>query len=291
MVCFLGFITHLSAIFARIYILGRPPVGTLYESVLFVSLLCVLGGLWAYMRDKKGRYIYAGPGAALILLGLAPVMAPEGENLEVLSAVLNTGFWLGTHVLVITAGYALCVLCACMSHIELARAAFMRIASGKGNEAHKHDISGSEDKPLVSLSPAMTMIYRFSLFSLLFTAVGTILGGIWADQSWGRFWGWDPKENGALLIVLWLIWVQHGRISGHFGDLATLALFSALNIVVTLAWFGVNLLSVGLHSYGFTSGFAWGLGVFCTLEAIFIVTCYILAKFGLKMKRMGERRT
>ena len=94
-------------------------------------------------------------------------------------------------------------------------------------------------------------MYGITCFATLFSFVGTILGGIWADQSWGRFWGWDPKENGALLIVLWNAIILHARWGGLVRDrgLAVMSVFG--NIVVSLSWFGVNMLGVGLHSYGF----------------------------------------
>ena len=108
------------------------------------------------------------------------------------------------------------------------------------------------------------------ILSLLFTTIGTILGGIWADQSWGRFWGWDPKENGALLIVLWLAWLLHGRISVHINEIGFVMGSAFVSVIVVLAWFGVNLLNVGLHSYGFASGIATGIVAFTLLELVII---------------------
>jgi ABC-type transport system involved in cytochrome c biogenesis permease subunit len=102
------------------------------------------------------------------------------------------------------------------------------------------------------------MIYGIICFATLFSFVGTVLGGIWADQSWGRFWGWDPKENGALIIVLWNALILHARWGGlvRDGGLANLAIVG--NIVTAWSWFGVNMLGIGLHSYGFTSAaFMW----------------------------------
>ena len=113
-----------------------------------------------------------------------------------------------------------------------------------------------------------------AICALLFTSVGTLLGGIWADQSWGRFWGWDPKENGALLIVLWLIWVLHGRLSGHFKLRGFATALALTNIMVALTWFGVNLLGVGLHSYGFISGIAYGLGGFIIAQITVVAGLY-----------------
>src|SRR5690606_16005497 len=87
---------------------------------------------------------------------------------------------------------------------------------------------------------------------------------------WGRFWGWDPKENGALLIVLWLIWLLHGRIAGQMNRDAYMAGMAGLTVVVALSWFGVNLLSTGLHSYGFIDGVAGALAAFCATEIALI---------------------
>jgi cytochrome c biogenesis factor len=95
------------------------------------------------------------------------------------------------------------------------------------------------------------MIYGVVCFATLFSLVATVLGGIWADQSWGRFWGWDPKENGALLVVLWNAIILHARWGGFARErgVAVLAVFG--NVIGSLSWFGVNMLGVGLHSYGF----------------------------------------
>jgi cytochrome c biogenesis factor len=95
------------------------------------------------------------------------------------------------------------------------------------------------------------MIYGVACFAILFSFVGTILGGIWADQSWGRFWGWDPKENGAILIVISNAILLHARWGGLVRVKGMMALGIFGNIVVSWSWFGTNMLGVGLHSYGF----------------------------------------
>lgn len=257
-----GAAVHGLSLLGRIYILGRPPVGTLYESVLFVSLISLGLGLLLSLKRRDGFGLMAGSAAAMALLFLAPLVAPQGDDLQVLVAVLNTDFWLATHVLCISMGYGVCLLAAGVAHTDL----FMR--------AFRQDSLGLRLQELM---------YRISLAALLFTAVGTVLGGIWADQSWGRFWGWDPKENGALLIVLWLIWVLHGRYSGQLTQLGFAVTLALLNVVVALAWFGVNLLNVGLHSYGFTGGLALGLGIFCIAEFAvigFMVLVILLRKKG-----------
>ena len=245
----LGAVIHACGIMMRVYILSRPPVGTLYESLLFVSLICVIVGTFLFW---KRREVLTGLTAAfsgvLILCVSLYFGARSGDSLSMLVAVLNTNFWLATHVLIVTSGYGLSIIAAMLAHAWL---------------FSLHDRSG-----------LFTSMHRMALSALLFTTVGTILGGIWADQSWGRFWGWDPKENGALLIVLWITWLLHGRMGGHLSLPLYAVGIAALNMVVALAWFGVNLLSVGLHSYGFISGIATGLVIFCILECALIAFLY-----------------
>jgi len=264
---------HSFGIASRIYILDRPPVGTLYESVLFVSLICAIIAAITYIKGAKNILPVTGQVAALGLLAIAPTMLQNNDSLELLVAVLNTNFWLATHVIIITAGYGVCIIAACLSHAYM----LMRYKNAAGHEQDK------------SLQKLFQSIHKTGLIALLLTAIGTVLGGIWADQSWGRFWGWDPKENGALLIVLWLIWMQHGRLSGHIRPLGYIAFMATLNIIVALAWFGVNLLGVGLHSYGFTSGIASGLALFCTIETIFIAGLY--AALRRKEAHKKKRKT
>jgi len=252
-----GALFHAGGIGLRMAILERPPVGTLYESVLFVALVCALIGLVLAFKRGGVAYNFAGAFAALGLLLVAPTIISGAETLGVLSAVLNTNFWLGTHVLCITIGYGVAVMTALFAHFALFTRAFPKLLAARPD-----------------FDKLITITYRISLAALLFTAVGTILGGIWADQSWGRFWGWDPKENGALLIVLWLLWLQHGRLSGHIKSVPFAAGMAFMNVILALAWFGVNLLGVGLHSYGFTEGLAWGLGLFCGAQSLLIIVLW-----------------
>ena len=253
-----GVVAHIAALGARIYILERPPVGTLYETLLFVSLIAVVAGVLMGRIRKDTLPSTAGLFAGLSLLSIAPLFQNGADSLEVLVAVLNTNFWLTTHVLIITSGYAVCILCAVLAH------GVLTLKTLKPANAYILTLQNS--------------VYALSILALFLTAFGTVLGGIWADQSWGRFWGWDPKENGALLIVLWLIWVQHGRAASKLSPLAFQALIAALSIIVALSWFGVNLLGVGLHSYGFTDGVAEGLIAFCILETLLIAGLYSAAR-------------
>ena len=245
-----GLAVHIIGIGARVYILSRPPVSTLYESILFVGAVGVAYTLHAHIKNRQDIWLYVGAISGIILHILGFAHDQDGDSFLMLTAVLNTNFWLATHVTVITAGYAFCILTSLLAHTCLLQIFTAR--TGKPSKA-------LWDKTWVC-----------ALLALLLTSVGTILGGIWADQSWGRFWGWDPKENGALLIVLWLIWVIHGKIAGQFNHIWTAAGLAYLSVIVALSWFGVNLLSVGLHAYGFTDSAAWTLGIFTAAETIFI---------------------
>lgn len=247
---------------ARVVILERPPVGTLYESILFVGLVapCIALG------TKKKLGGTAGQGLAIIIASIAALLtgllaislAGDDDTMKVLTAVLNTRFWLATHVLCITIGYGWCIVTSLLAHIYLIGKATARLEA-------------PQEKQFES---ALGIL---ALFSLLFTAIGTILGGIWADQSWGRFWGWDPKENGALLIVLWLVWIIHGKIAGQMSRIIWAIGLAALSLMVAVAWIGVNLLGVGLHSYGFMDGVFWGLGIFSAIQiAVLGVLFYFL---------------
>ena len=250
-------IIQLLGLLFRVYVMERPPVGTLYESILFVGLIAPLLSAYVERVLKNGIGLLSGAitGMMLGILGLS--MAGEGDTMKVLGAVLNTRFWLTTHVLCITIGYGWCLLTSILAHLALLGKAFGRVQSDTQDQLIK----------------TMT---THALFSLLFTIIGTILGGIWADQSWGRFWGWDPKENGALLIVLWLIWLIHGKIAGQISQLIWIGGMAFLSVIVAIAWIGVNLLGVGLHSYGFIEGVFWGLAGFAIFEFILIAALMIV---------------
>ena len=234
---------HAASIITRMFILERAPVSTLYESVIFVGLVVSLYGLIAFLKNREVTWLYLGAGCGLFLTLVSFTHDQDGDSMLMITAVLNTNFWLATHVICITVGYAFCVITSFLAHLMLFKPSkhFLR---------HMHSMA---------------------LTALLFSTIGTILGGIWADQSWGRFWGWDPKENGALLIVLWLVWILHGRISGQMKDLFFSAGLAYLSVIVALSWFGVNLLNVGLHAYGFTDSAAVGLGIFVAVETILII--------------------
>jgi len=255
----LGLIPHTMGIVARMMIMGRPPMTNLYATFLFVAWVCVVLGVvieW-FQRNNLGTVLSGISG--LVLLLIAARFSSQGDTLGVVVAVLDSNFWLSTHVVCITIGYAGCVAAGIAGHVYLIQGLF------KPSESP-------------ALRSTMKAVYGLLAFGLIFSFLGTMLGGVWADQSWGRFWGWDPKENGALLIVLWSALLFHARIGNMIGPLG-MAVGSVLGVIIVIfAWLGVNLLGVGLHSYGFTSGLARGMWISIGIELLFIMLTVPFAK-------------
>ena len=254
-----GLLIHSAGIINRMIIMSRPPVTTLYESIIFVGFVLVLISVIFELIRKDSIGLFAGQVGGIILHYIGFKYAADGDTLGMLVAVLNSNFWLSIHVTTITFGYGVSLVAGLMGHIYLIRSAFGKVTKGE-------------------LKTIFNNNYILTLIALFFTLFGTILGGIWADQSWGRFWGWDPKENGALLIVMWHLMLLHLRVSGMVKPLGFAFYSSLVNIIVVLAWFGVNLLSVGLHSYGFTDNVATNLYVFILFEIVFCSILYFIAR-------------
>lgn len=228
-----AFLLHTAGLVTRMYLQGRPPVTNLYSSAIFVGWGAVLLCLFLERFYKNGIGSVCGSAIGFVTLLIAQNLQLDGDSLEMLRAVLDTNVWLATHVVSVTLGYSATFLAGFLGIIYILRG----LLSKSFDEATAKSLG--------------RMMYGVVCFATLFSFTGTILGGIWADQSWGRFWGWDPKENGALLIVIWNAIILHARWGGYARErgIAMLTVFG--NIVTSLSWFGVNMLGVGLHSYGF----------------------------------------
>ena len=257
----LAFIVHTFGLVFRMVLEGRPPVTNLYSSAIFIGWgACALG--WVLERVYKIGLGSAVAGlAGFVTLLIAHNLALGGDTMEMLRAVLDTNFWLATHVVTVTLGYASTFVAGTLAMAYVFLGVFTPLLRTKVGV----------DKTATLGEALAKMVYAIVCFATLFSFIGTVLGGIWADQSWGRFWGWDPKENGALLIVIWNSLILHarwGRLVGERG-LMNLALFG--NIVTAFSWFGVNMLGIGLHSYGFMdSAFKW-LMLFNGSQGLFIL--------------------
>ena len=256
-----GAVVHTAGLASRIILQGRPPVTNLYSSAIFVGWAAVILGVVLERMYRKGFGTAVAAAAGFASLIVAHHLSMDGDTMEMMRAVLDSNFWLATHVVSITIGYSGTFLAGT---IAIAYTLRKHIAP---------TIEPATTKALVD------MTYGIICFSLLFSFVGTVLGGIWADQSWGRFWGWDPKENGALLIVLWNAIILHCRWAGYVREKGLMGMAIFGNIITSLSWFGVNLLGVGLHSYGFTEEGFIPLMIFITTQVIFIALCLVPRRF------------
>lgn len=251
----------------RALITFRPPITNLFETFIFVAAITGILSIFIEKFNKNGLGILTGCLSTLLLLLISNSFTTNGDTMGVLIAVLRSNFWLSTHVVVINLGYAGIILSGVVGHIYL-----FQTLKKKANP--------------IKLKSTYRVIYAIQAFGLIFSLIGTVLGGIWADQSWGRFWGWDPKENGALLIVLWSAIIFHSRFAGIILDLGY-AVGSILGIIVVMiAWFGINLLGVGLHSYGFIAGIAYTLYSYIAAQFIFIIVILTLIEYRKQNKQM-----
>ncbi|SDU17218.1 cytochrome c-type biogenesis protein CcsB [Verrucomicrobium sp. GAS474] len=247
-----GFACQLFGFVCRILIAGRPPVTNMYESIIWVSFAVVLFALILEAVHRSRVFLAAGtPLAVLALMAVDFQPLAFDASIQPLTPVLRNNFWLAIHVMTITLSYGAFALAMALGHVTLFR-------SLRGKLALKND--------------AITLyVYRALQIGVLLLAAGTILGGVWANYSWGRFWDWDPKETWALITLLGYLAVLHGRIAKWWGDfgLAVGAIVGFLSVV--MAWYGVNfVLGKGLHSYGFgTGGTTWAV-IYAVIEIAFV---------------------
>lgn len=261
-----GFALDVTGITLRCLVRNRPPITNLYDTVLFITAVAVLLGLFLewFTRIGVGAFIAVVAGFLGMFLSIKYEAKEATDTMGQLVAVLDTNFWLWTHVTIINIGYAAAMVAGMLGAVYLVGRFGLLVASrwtGKG-----------EGKDFFRLLTRMN--YGIVCFCLFFALVGTVLGGIWANYSWGRFWGWDPKENGALMICLWSLVILHGRMGGFIREVGIHANSLVLAGITAFSWWGVNNLGVGLHSYGFTDGIwnalftAWGVMLLIMLLGI-----------------------
>jgi ABC-type transport system involved in cytochrome c biogenesis permease subunit len=254
LVLLLALAVHTFGLVTRMILQGRPPVTNLYSSAIFIGWGTVILGLVLERIYRDGIGMACASIIGFITLIIAHHLAASGDTLEMLQAVLDTNIWLATHVVVVTLGYSAMFFAGMLAMFYVVRGVFTR--------------SMTKD----SAASLTRMVYGVVCFATLFSFVGTVLGGIWADQSWGRFWGWDPKENGALLIVLWCALVLHARWGGFVRQRGLMVMVLFGNVITSFSWFGVNMLGVGLHSYGFMQkAFPWLVGFVVSQLALMAV--------------------
>ncbi len=251
----IAFLIQLAGILMRCFVAGRPPVTNMYESIIWVSFgQAVFAGI-LYLIHRQGILFLVScvlAAAGLIAADAAPAMMDPG--LHPLVPVLRSNYWLTIHVLTITLGYAA-----------------LALTLGLGNVSLYYFTQADRAGVKVKIASINQLIYRAMQFGVVLLAAGTILGGIWADYSWGRFWGWDPKEVWALIALLCYLTILHARFTGWVGQFGFAAWSVVSFLSVVMAWYGVNfVLGVGLHSYGFASGGMSSVAIFVGLQLAYV---------------------
>jgi cytochrome c-type biogenesis protein CcsB len=267
---------HVAGMALRSYISGRPPVTNMYESVIWVAFGAMVFAWILFGVTRQAILLVSASVVAtfsLIVADSAPaVMDP---SIQPLVPVLRSNLWLTIHVLTITLGYAAFALALALGNVTLFH--YIRASLGKGGK--------QTSAKILNLNQ---LTYRATQFGVVLLAAGTILGGVWADYSWGRFWGWDPKEVWALIALLGYIAILHARYTGWVGQFGFAAWSVIAFVLVLMAWYGVNfVLGAGLHSYGFSSGGQGTVAAFTLVQMAYVGFAYALFR-GQKKGRAAS---
>ncbi|MCG3176670.1 MAG: Cytochrome c biogenesis protein CcsA [Candidatus Omnitrophica bacterium] len=242
---------HTAGLVLRTLILDRPPVSNMYESMVFMNWVLVLAALGFWLVRRTTVPLSAGAITAAVILIYADLL-PVDAGLDVLVPVLRSNYWLTLHVLTIVASYGLFGLAMALGHRHLTLRRWGRLT------------------PTESVDSA-TLQLRCVEIGVFLLGIGTVLGGVWANESWGRFWGWDPKETWALITFLGYLVIVHlhhdKRLSAEALSYSNIAGF----LLVLMTWYGVNfVLGKGLHSYGQGSGGLVWVSAYLIVEALFV---------------------
>ncbi|MCA9293454.1 MAG: cytochrome c biogenesis protein CcsA [Phycisphaerales bacterium] len=272
-----GVVEHVLGIGLRVAILDRAPVSNTYESLLWMGLVGIVIGLIAQLINRgRGWYLFAGVGAAFVSVLFAG-MVPLQDQTNALPAVLRSNYWLTLHVLTIVASYGVLAVASVLGHVYLVR----NVLLGKGPKVE-----------MAQSDPIIRQTYRTIQVGLLLLTAGTILGGVWAADSWGRFWGWDPKETWALISIVIYFTVLHARHIRWLKDFGLAA--SAVLAFTAIVWtfYGVNyVMATGLHSYGFGSGGELWVGVWAVAELALLGVCWLRARGRRQLSVVQDHAT
>ncbi len=266
---------HLLGLALRIAILERAPVSNTYESLLWMGLVAIAMSLVAQAFNRKAWYFVAGLAVALLSVlfsNLVPLESRTGS----LPAVLRSNYWLIVHVLTIVASYGVLAVGAILGHLYLIKEALLASPAS------------AAQPPSRFAHPLVVQVYRSLQLGLFLLTAGTILGGVWAADSWGRFWGWDPKETWALISIVVYFIVLHARYINWIKDFGLAA--SAVLGFAAIVWtfYGVNyLMGAGLHTYGFGAGGGTWVGVWALAECAFVALCRLRLR-SARLRRPGK---
>jgi len=256
-------LVQLSLITIRVYISGRAPITNMYETVMFSGFGALFISMIIGHLKKEKAFIYVGlmfNACTLMMMNLATGMLSDA--ISPLVPVLRDNFWLSTHVTTIILSYGALALSWIMANTVLFKSRFGTLT--KADEVYYSDL-----------------IYTILKTGTIMLGAGIILGGVWADYSWGRFWGWDPKETWSLIAFIIYMAILHGRYTNWIPNQRFIPLVAGAFMSIMMAWFGVNyILASGLHSYGFSEGGAIFLGSFFLIQTLIILLTTMGNKFS-----------
>ncbi len=264
---------HLTGFLFRVYILERPPVSNMFETVVWVAFVAVLLATILYRITRAPIIPVAATMVATLSLILCDVSSSVlDSSLMLLQPVLRDNFWLMTHVIIIVSSYAAFFLAFFIGDIVL------------------FYVWKDEKKFVHKIAEGAQAIYRSIQVGVVLLASGIILGGVWADYSWGRFWGWDPKETWAFIALLGYILVLHGRIAGWLRNFGLSAAAVISFSLVIMSWYGVNfVLGAGLHTYGFGAGGVEYVAAFVAAHLLYVAFIITLRQSRLRIERTSDR--
>lgn len=245
-VLLIGFVIHTYGFLLRVYISGRAPVSNMYESMVFLAWGMIVFAMlfeWIY----RSRYFALSSSAVAAVVIIMSHVLPVDPGIGVLVPVLRSNFWLIIHVMTIMLSYSAFAVAWALGHVML-----LQVIINPRN--------------IAVIGPTCNFVYRAIQVGVILIAAGTILGGVWANYSWGRFWGWDPKETWALICLLGYLAILHARFTGWLDTFGMAAASVLAFMLVVMCYYGVNfVLASGLHSYGRGSG---GLEIALTYVAL-----------------------
>jgi len=269
---FISILLQITGFILRTFLSGRAPVTNMYEVMVFMALGAVFLAFIYELIYRQRVFIIASSivgSVALILADNLP--AVFDPSIRPLVPVLQSNWWLTIHVITITIGYAAFLLAMGIGHVSMFRYLF-------------------RTQDVITLQKLTQFNYRTLQIGVLFLAAGTLLGGLWAEKAWGRFWGWDPKETWALIALLIYLGILHARyiswIKGFGLNAASVLAFQG----IIMAGYGVNyLLGTGKHSYGFGIGGEWTVLLFVVVELLLVFLAVF--KYRISLKDNGKNST
>lgn len=260
-----GFIAHIGGLVLRWYISGHAPWSNGYESMIYIAWATILSGIIFSRRSALTLAATAIIASLLLMVAHLNWLDPEITNLV---PVLDS-YWLMIHVAIITASYGFFSLASILGLISLWIIIFT-------NSFNKSKLKNTLSELLIINEKSL----EIGLFML---TIGTFLGGVWANESWGRYWGWDPKETWALVSILVYAFILHMRFVPGLQGKYTFNLASVIGVYsVLMTYFGVNYLLSGLHSYAAGDKVSIPMSVWISVLIVIIIA--ILAKLNNNKK-------